>query len=30
VKFLSNRIDFKTAVFHPCIFDDWSTWELTG
>jgi peptide/nickel transport system substrate-binding protein len=30
VKFLSNRIDFKTAVFHPCIFDDWSTWELTS
>jgi peptide/nickel transport system substrate-binding protein len=30
VKFLSDRIDFKTAVFHPCIFDDWSTWELTG
>jgi peptide/nickel transport system substrate-binding protein len=29
VKFLSDRIDFKTAVFHPCIFDDWSTWQLT-
>lgn len=29
-KFLSNRIDFQTAVFHPLFMDDWSTWELNG
>jgi hypothetical protein len=26
--FLSDRINFKTAVFSPLFLDDWSTWEL--
>jgi peptide/nickel transport system substrate-binding protein len=30
VKFFSDRINFKTAVFHPLFFNDWSTWELNG
>jgi peptide/nickel transport system substrate-binding protein len=30
VKFLSNRIDFKTAVFQPLFFDDYSTWQLNS
>jgi peptide/nickel transport system substrate-binding protein len=29
-KFLSDRIDFDTAVFHPLYFNDWSTWQLTS
>jgi peptide/nickel transport system substrate-binding protein len=27
-KFLSTKINFKTAVFHPLFLDDWSTWQL--
>jgi peptide/nickel transport system substrate-binding protein len=27
-KFLSNRIDFGTAIFHPLYLNDWSSWEL--
>jgi peptide/nickel transport system substrate-binding protein len=27
-KFLSNRIDFAAAVFHPVYGNDWSTWQL--
>ena len=29
-KFLSTRIDFGSAVFHPLYLNDWSTWQLTG
>lgn len=28
VKFFSNRIDFKSAVFQPLFFNDYSTWQL--
>ena len=28
-KFLSTRIDFGSAVFHPLYLNDWSTWQLT-
>jgi peptide/nickel transport system substrate-binding protein len=27
-KFLSSRIDYGTAVFHPVYGNDWSTWQL--
>jgi peptide/nickel transport system substrate-binding protein len=27
-KFLSNRIDFATAIFHPLYFNDFTTWQL--
>lgn len=27
-KFLSDRIDFSSAVFHPIYFDDYSSWKL--
>jgi peptide/nickel transport system substrate-binding protein len=27
-KFLSNRIDFASAVFHPVYGNDWSSWQL--
>ena len=27
-KFLSNRIDFASAVFHPLFFNDFSSWRL--
>ena len=27
-KFLSTRIDFGSAVFHPLYLNDWSTWQL--
>ena len=27
-KFLSTRIDFKSAVFHPLYLNDWSSWQL--
>ncbi|MGH9062539.1 MAG: ABC transporter substrate-binding protein [Acidimicrobiales bacterium] len=27
-KFMSTRIDFKTAVFSPLYLNDWSTWQL--
>jgi peptide/nickel transport system substrate-binding protein len=27
-KFLSSRIDFGTAVFHPLYLNDWTTWQL--
>jgi len=27
-KFMSDRIDFDTAVLHPVYFNDWSTWSL--
>jgi len=27
-KFLSNRLDFAAAVFHPVNGNDWSTWQL--
>ena len=29
-KFLSDRIDFESAVFHPLYLNDWSTWRLTS
>jgi peptide/nickel transport system substrate-binding protein len=29
VKFFSDRIDFKSAVFHPLFFNDYSTWRLS-
>jgi len=29
-EFLSNRINFKTAVFQPLFMDDWSSWELNS
>jgi peptide/nickel transport system substrate-binding protein len=28
-KFMSTRIDFGSAVFHPLYLNDWSTWQLT-
>jgi peptide/nickel transport system substrate-binding protein len=28
-KFLSDRIDFTSAVFHPLYLNDWSSWQLT-
>jgi peptide/nickel transport system substrate-binding protein len=27
-KFMSTRIDFGSAVFHPLYLNDWSTWQL--
>jgi peptide/nickel transport system substrate-binding protein len=27
-KFMSDRIDFSSAVFHPLWLNDWSTWQL--
>ena len=27
--FLSDRIDFETAEFHPVYFNDYSSWQLT-
>jgi peptide/nickel transport system substrate-binding protein len=27
-KFMSNRIDFGSALFHPLFLNDWSTWQL--
>jgi peptide/nickel transport system substrate-binding protein len=27
-KFLSNRIDFQAAIFHPLYFNDWTSWRL--
>jgi peptide/nickel transport system substrate-binding protein len=27
-KFLSDRIDFGSAVFHPLYMNDWSTWQV--
>ncbi len=30
IKFLSDRINFKTAVFQPLFFNDYSTWQLNG
>ncbi len=29
-KFMSNRINFSTAVFHPVYYNDWSSWQLNG
>jgi peptide/nickel transport system substrate-binding protein len=29
-KFMSNRINFSSAVFHPLYYNDWSSWELKG
>lgn len=29
-KFMSNRIDFNSAIFHPVYFNDWSSWQLKG
>jgi peptide/nickel transport system substrate-binding protein len=29
-KFLSDRVDFGKAVFHPLYFNDWSSWQLTS
>jgi peptide/nickel transport system substrate-binding protein len=28
-KFLSTRIDFGSAIFHPLYLNDWSSWQLT-
>ena len=28
--FLSNRIDFRAAIFHPLYLNDWTSWRLTG
>jgi peptide/nickel transport system substrate-binding protein len=30
IKFFSDRIDFKTAVFQPLFFNDYSTWQLNS
>ena len=30
IKFLSDRINFKTAVFQPLFFNDYSTWQLNS
>jgi peptide/nickel transport system substrate-binding protein len=27
-KFLSTRIDFKSAIFHPLYLNDWTSWQL--
>ncbi|HWC39240.1 MAG TPA: ABC transporter substrate-binding protein [Acidimicrobiales bacterium] len=27
-KFMSNRINFGTAIFHPVYYNDWSSWQL--
>ena len=27
-KFMSERMDFDSAVFHPVYFNDYSTWAL--
>jgi hypothetical protein len=27
-KFLSDRIDFKAAIFHPLYLNDWASWRL--
>ena len=27
-KFMSDRIDFGSAVVHPTYLNDWSTWSL--
>jgi peptide/nickel transport system substrate-binding protein len=27
-KFMSNKINFKTAQFHPLFLNDWSSWQL--
>ncbi len=29
-KFMSNRINFSSAVFHPVYDNDWSSWKLNG
>jgi peptide/nickel transport system substrate-binding protein len=29
-KFMSNRINFSSAVFHPVYYNDWSSWQLNG
>jgi peptide/nickel transport system substrate-binding protein len=29
-KFMSNRINFSSAVFHPVYFNDWSSWQLNS
>jgi peptide/nickel transport system substrate-binding protein len=29
-KFMSTRINFSSAVFHPVYFNDWSSWQLNG
>jgi peptide/nickel transport system substrate-binding protein len=29
-KFLSDRIDFQAAIFHPLYFNDWTSWQLTS
>jgi peptide/nickel transport system substrate-binding protein len=29
-KFLSDRIDFKAAVFHPLYFNDFTSWQLAS
>jgi peptide/nickel transport system substrate-binding protein len=29
-KFMSNRINFGTAVFHPVYYNDWSSWQLNS
>jgi peptide/nickel transport system substrate-binding protein len=28
-QFLSNRLNFKTAIFHPLYLNDWTSWQLT-
>jgi len=28
-KFLSDKIDFQSAIFHPLYFNDWTSWRLT-
>ena len=30
IKFFSDRINFKTAVFQPLFFNDYSTWQLNS
>ena len=29
-KFMSNRINFNSAVFHPVYYNDWSSWQLNS
>jgi peptide/nickel transport system substrate-binding protein len=29
-KFMSNRINFSSAVFHPVYYNDWSSWQLNS
>jgi peptide/nickel transport system substrate-binding protein len=30
IKFVSERVNFKTAVFQPLFFNDYSSWQLNS